>query len=157
MQFGGSGITEQLFEWICKNVEPRSHILELGSGDVSTPYLSARYRLTSVEDDPAWVGKHPNVNYIHAPIVGNWYAVDVLMADLPSDYKLILVDGPLGGIGRGGFADNFELFLRHVPIVIDDTWREAEFKLAVRVGLLSGGIIEHFGAFSTITPTVCQQ
>jgi hypothetical protein len=45
--FGGSGITEELFDWIVANVPQGSTMLELGAGHVSTKFLSQRYNLYS--------------------------------------------------------------------------------------------------------------
>jgi len=46
------------------------------------------------------------------------------------DYDFILVDGPTGIIGRIGFLHNLDLFNTNVPILIDDTNRPSELKLA---------------------------
>ena len=44
-------------------------------------------------------------------------------------YDLILVDGPLGTIGRSGFYRNLALFRPDVPIILDDVDRKDELKL----------------------------
>ena len=48
MDFGGSGITKELFEWFLLNIPAGGRVLELGAGHVSTKYLSERYDVYSV-------------------------------------------------------------------------------------------------------------
>jgi len=150
MTFGGAGITEPVFQWIRAKLPDGKHILELGSGDVSTQYLSAYYRLTSVEDKAEFLNRYPS-RYIHAPLVDGWYDTTILEA-LPKDYDLILVDGPVGSEPREGFLRNLRLFRTDVPIVIDDTWREVERKMAAKLALATGGYLEIFERFSVLTP-----
>ena len=127
-------IPTELFEWIRENLPDGKTILELGSGNGTTELLK-HYTVYSIEHDPAWIGQTKS-NYIFAPIISyedyEWYDSGVLL-DLPK-YDLILVDGPTGKIGRGGFYRNSHLFDMSVPIVIDDTQRYAEFKLAGTLG-----------------------
>ena len=137
MTFGGSGITDHLFNWIRKHLPEGKHILELGSGDVSTLYLSRFYRMTSVEDNAEFVDKHSS-HYIHAPLVDGWYDTTILRTLLPRDYDLLLVDGPAGSEIRRGFIRNFSLFKTDVPIIIDDTWRAVEKQMAVDLAANSG-------------------
>ncbi len=53
--------------------------------------------------------------------------------ELPSEYELILVDGPTGSIGRGGFYTYLDLFKTNITIIFDDVEREAEYQLMIRV------------------------
>lgn len=152
--WGGAGITEPLFNWIRTHLPGGKHILELGSGDVSTWYLSEHYRMTSVEDQVQYLHKHPS-HYIHAPLVDGWFDVAVLEAQLPKDYDLILVDGPVGSGPRAGFLKNLRLFRTDVPIVIDDTWRDVERDMAAQLAKLTGGRLEVFEHFSAISPPDC--
>lgn|SRR5512143_646586 len=152
--WGGAGITEPLFQWIRAHLPDGKHILELGSGDVSTWYLSEHYRMTSVEDQAQYLNKHPS-RYIHAPLVDGWYDLAVLKAQLPSDYDLILVDGPVGSHPRLGFQRNLTLFKTSVPIVIDDTWRENERKMANELQAQLGGKLEVYEHFCALNPPDC--
>ena len=129
-QFGGSGISESMYKWIIEHLPAGSHILELGSGDVSTRHLSLTYRMTSVEDKVEFLNRHKS-HYIHAPLVNGWFDTAILETQLPKDYDLILVDGPVGSGPRAGFKKNLGLFKTNVPIIIDDTWREIERQMAV--------------------------
>jgi len=138
MNFGGSGISESMYKWIKEHLPSGSHILELGSGDVSTQHLSKTYRMTSVEDKAEFLNRHPS-RYIHAPLVNGWFDTAVLETQLPSDYDLILVDGPVGSEPRAGFIKNLRLFKTNVPIIVDDTWREVEKQMAVDLAVELGG------------------
>ncbi len=144
MELGGWAFDMAVIDWIHEHLAPGSTILEFGSG-AGTGVLSERYRMFSVENDPAWVGKYDST-YIHAPIVGGrgpircgmgrrwgWYDTDILRCEMPSEYDMILVDGPPGYIGRGGFLTNIHLFRRDVPILLDDTNRPED--LALRDGV----------------------
>lgn len=149
--WGGSGITQPLFEWIRANLPDGKHILELGSGDVSTWYLSEFYRLTSVEDKPEFLNKYPS-RYIYAVLVNGWYSVPVLEAQLPKDYDLLLVDGPVGSGPRAGFLQHLSLFRTDVPIVIDDTWRDVERNMANELVKITGNRLEAYEHFSVLIP-----
>jgi len=135
--FGGSGISESMYRWITAHLPAGKHILELGSGDASTRFLSSSYRMTSVEHNPAYVNKYRS-RYIHAPIVNGWYDTAILETQLPRDYDLILVDGPVGSEPRAGFKNNLGLFKTNVPIIIDDTWRDVEKQMAVDIAAKYG-------------------
>lgn len=139
---GGWAFDIAVIKWIHAHIPVGSTILEFGSG-AGTEILGKHYRIFSVEHDLRWVGKYDST-YIHAPLTGGrgkahrggWYDIDILKRELPSEYDIILVDGPpariagLGvGPGRGGFLTNFELFRHDVPILLDDTNRPEERKL----------------------------
>jgi hypothetical protein len=132
MTFGGSGITQELFVCLRGLLPDGKTVLELGSGDVSTPALAKFYTVYSVEHDPRFLHRHP-ATYIHAYIRNGWYDVETLQIRLPEDYDLILVDGPTGEGNRGGFLLHLDLFKHNVPILVDDTWRQPERELAVAV------------------------
>ncbi|MCR4335462.1 MAG: hypothetical protein NUV57_02905 [archaeon] len=130
-----------VFDWVRKNIPVGSKILEIGSGK-SSLIFSYLYKVDSVEHDPRYVGKHKNVNYIHAPIEEYdeyyWYDVNVLKEKLASHYDLIIVDGPTSKTGREGFCINFELFKKfNCPILIDEIDKELEQKM-LQVFLDSG-------------------
>jgi hypothetical protein len=149
MEFGGSGITKELFDWFLNNIPFGGKVLELGAGHVSTKYLSERYIVYSVEDKSQFLNIYHN-NYIHAPIDPNtnWYSVDSLVDRLPLEYDCILVDGPAGEGNRWGFYLNIDLFNNNIPIVIDDTWRKAERNLLTSLARKVGRpymMFENFG------------
>lgn len=149
--FGGSGITEELFNYIRRLLPLPSTILELGSGDVSTQFLGRFYEMISVEDKVEWIGKH-NSQYIYAPLVNGWYDVTVLSRELPIVYDLLLVDGPTGEGNRGGLLDHLDLFNQNVPFIFDDTNRAGELFLAQSVASILQREIKWFDTFAVVKP-----
>ena len=153
-EFGKFSMTEKLFNFILFVLPDEKILLELGSGWV-TQELSKHYNVYSVEDNIEWLNKY-NSNYIHAPIVkytndylppplpalkkvnqkyqSGWYDVEVLRKEMPFiKYNLLLVDGPMSRIGRGGFLLHIDLFDASVPIIVDDLVNEGEFLLLKKV------------------------
>jgi hypothetical protein len=121
-----------LYQYILDLLPEGSTILELGSG-WGTGELAKKYTMHSIENDRAWIGKY-NSHYMYAPIVNKWYDVEVLKRELPLiNYDLILIDGPLGLIGRIGFLRNIALFNTDVPLIFDDVHRKPEFELLQQV------------------------
>jgi len=136
MSFGGWSIEKILYDEIVKILPEGKTILEFGSGG-GTEELLKRWKVYSVEDDKDFIGKY-NTNYIHAPLVGNWYDTEVLKKELPENYDLVLVDGPHGGIRRINMFKHIHLFKKDIPWILDDTndkcvWRLAE-SISQRVG-----------------------
>lgn len=144
--FGGWAIQESCYNFIRKILPEGSKILELGSG-IGTYHLSKHYTMYSIENYIEWVDKYES-EYIHAPIkyytteytapdlpgehskpqIG-WYDTFFLEGKMPESYDLILVDGPNGTYGRGGFLKHMDLFNTNVPIIFDDVNREPELAL----------------------------
>lgn len=127
-QLGDFSISQEHLEWLTERLPEGSTILELGSGD-GTAFLCERWKVHSVEHDHRFVGMHPS-RYIYAPIVDGWYNPRVLRRELPSEYDLLLVDGPPGRIGRRSLLDHLALFRDDVPFLVDDTHRAQERRLA---------------------------
>lgn len=144
---GGYSISKECYDFIRELLPEGKTILELGSG-LGTDLLSKHYTMYSIEDNKAWVNKFKST-YIHVPIkkydnewtapslpgVNNsWFDPNILKQKLTSDvkYDLILVDGPSGFFGRGGFLKHLDLFNTNVPIIIDDIHRE-EMDLMIAV------------------------
>jgi len=127
-KFGGSGITEELFNWISDNIPVGSVVVELGAGDVSTKYLSERYELYSVENDPRFCGRWLST-YIYAPIIDGWYDTNILKAQLPQKHKVLLIDGPVGTGNRDAIINHLDLFDSDAIIIVDDTHRPKEREL----------------------------
>lgn len=127
---GGWAIGIELFNWVRDNIESGSDVLEFGSGN-GTKELVKHFNVTSVEHNSKWLN-NADSNYIHAPIVDNWYDVSKLDGILDNKYELILIDGPTGNIGRCKILDfylaNTKLFDSSI-IIIDDTERPDERKI----------------------------
>lgn len=132
IEWGGSGIEKIVFDRICEIIPSGSHILELGSGKVSTGAFCTRFNVTSVDDNPEYLGIYP-AKYIYAPLVNGWYDPDMIYANIPKDYDLIFIDGPAGTGNRNGFLHNLALFRLDVPMVFHDTHRQAERELCENV------------------------
>jgi hypothetical protein len=126
-EFGGSGITEDCFNWIKANVPLGSPILEFGAGLVSTAKLSRIYELTSIEHDENYIGAFPS-NYIHAPLssIHGWYDVSKLFAIENEVFELAIIDGPPGSGNRFGILMNLNILKNCRAILIDDTDRPSE-------------------------------
>ncbi len=126
--FGGWSLDEEVYSWVLENIPKGSTILELGSGN-STQEFCKYYKMYSVEHNEKWLHKS-NSTYIHAPIKEyssyKWYDIEVLKEKLPTEYSLLIVDGPPGSIGRMGFLHNYNLFRDDVHIVVDDVSRSEE-------------------------------
>jgi hypothetical protein len=149
-KLGGWAIQESCYEFIKKTLPKGSTILELGSG-IGTDYLSKHYKMYSIENYLEWVDKYDST-YIFAPIEfyndkwtapdlpgddtsiqSGWYNPELVKNNLPESYDLILVDGPNGSFGRGGFLKHIDMFNTNVPIIFDDINRECEMQLMIKV------------------------
>lgn len=126
-------IPDIAFDWIYKNINCDSSILELGSGFGSV-VLGLNYEIYSVEQDENWIGVSSNVNYIYAPIKDGFYDSDILKKSLPLNYDLLLIDGPTQASGgRLGFIKNIDLFNLNCKIMIDDVHRVDEMQLVTHI------------------------
>jgi hypothetical protein len=131
-----------------------SSILEIGAGEGTVSLGKVFASVTAVEHDPEYLNMSDDVAYIHAPLVPYedryfrdatlWYDTDKLMELDLIHFDAIIIDGPKGTQGRGGFLTNLGLF--HADMyVFDDTHRMWEFRLAGRVA-------DHFDvSFETFT------
>jgi hypothetical protein len=163
--FGGWAIQESCFNFIKQILPEGSTILELGSG-IGTYHLSKHFKMYSIENYTDWLDKYEST-YIYAPIKyynqswpapdvpgehgslqSGWYDPDLVKKGLPTEYDLILVDGPNGSFGRGGFLKHIDLFNHNVPIVFDDINREPEYTLMVKVSEYLGKPYNHVDQFT---------
>jgi hypothetical protein len=149
-------IDKGVFNAIQVLVQKGSTIVELGSG-TGTNLLASEYKVYSVEDNEEWVGYCGDSNYIYAPLVELksdkllcWYDPEVLKKSLPEEYDLLLIDGPFGERGRDGLIENLELFRTDIPIVIDDTIRDHECRIAREIAFLMNRPLYVFWNFSVI-------
>ena len=133
-------LPEKAFKWIEENIKPNSKILEFGSGDGSHRLVN-QYQLWSIEHDPQWLNQTKS-NYVHAPIVENpvsiehnetgWY--DPIFLDaIPDSVELILIDGPVGTIGRSGVLHIAEKLPDCKYILVDDTDRKEEYQMSQKL------------------------
>ncbi len=138
MSFGGWSISRELYDWLCENIPPGKTILELGSG-AGTEELVKRWKVYSVEHDPDYIGKVPESNYIHAPIVNGWYEYG-WVEDF--QYHCLIVDGPPAALGRQNFIKRMGLFNEEVPWVFDDMHRMSDLRAAAKVASVRGTNLE---------------
>jgi hypothetical protein len=149
------GLGPNVYQYILNTVPPGSNILELGSGDSSRILTEMGHTVWSVEENIEFVGKHPNVNYIHAPIdpATNWYDKEILSKALAGleRFHTVIVDGPttdragiIDALGRGILPAPFQM-------VFDDIHREGDRSVFFNIlqsfpQFLVGGSIHIFSA-----------
>ena len=145
----GWAIPREAFEWIYENLPHGSTILELGSGN-GTKELVKYYNVVSVEENEKWVDVVPESKYIYAPLKEYEYSNphsccwfdDSCLEQLPTEYDLLIIDGPVGN-NRGNFVHFMEHFKKDIPYVIDDTNRDGDKRMALKVAeTLNKEIIE---------------
>lgn len=148
MSASSVSISTECINLIRTLIVPGATIFEFGSGE-GTVRLSEHFTLYSVENQYEWMDRYPKATtYINcrtksydseftAPdMVGPqtaWYHPEDVLRQIPRHYDLILIDGPGGHYGRGGFLKLIDKFNTKVPIVFDDINRPAEFDLMVKV------------------------
>lgn len=127
-------------------------ILEIGAGKGTVILGNIFPSVMAIEHNPKYLNLSKKVDYIHAPLVEykdkyfrdatHWYDTSKLQC-LPI-FDAIIVDGPEGKHGRGGFFTNIELF-KAILYIFDDTHRLWDFRLA-------GKVADYFGVkFETYT------
>ena len=133
----------EAFAWIEANIPKHSTVLEFGSGDGSQR-LANRFDLWSIEHDEHWIGKTKS-NYVMAKIIHNpvsekageegWYD-PIFFERIPQKVELIVVDGPVGTIGRSGLLHHLEKLPHFRYIMVDDTDRPKEQHLSQQLAEL---------------------
>jgi hypothetical protein len=136
---GGWSISLEMFDWILQNIPKSSFILEFGAGK-GTIELANYYKVISIEQDKQWAYLTDKAEYHIAPLIRNWYSVNVVKKAIDrKDIKLIIVDGPSGSGNRNGLV-HFLLrnpVLRTDIIIIDDVHRENERILSEKIASLT--------------------
>lgn len=122
-------ISEEMLQWLLKNLEKEKTILEFGSG-FGTIELTKFWKVYSVEQNQRFINVAPDSNYIHAPIVNGWYDVNLVFDNIPKEYDLLIVDGPAGTGNREGIESYWGKLNLNVPIIMDDTHRTKELTFA---------------------------
>lgn len=136
-----NSISGEMFHWILDNIHKGDTIVELGSG-YGTIELCKFFNVYTIEHDKKWLYKTHNAYYVYAPLKDGWYDVNKIITSLPDHYSLLIVDGPPGILNknknqkieiRSGFYDNFDIFRKDIPIIIDDSNRDLDRILIGRI------------------------
>lgn len=111
---------------------------ELGSGDVSTPFLiNNGYSVTCFEENKQYLDKHSGATYYYTPISRGWFETTQLSIKTPERTSFFLIDAPYNISHRANLDRNYHIFLPYkAPIFIHckydiDLW--AAKKLAVNL------------------------
>ena len=141
-------------------VNENSIIVEFGSG-IGSKLLSEFCTVYSIEHDEKFLNLHEDVNYIYAPLVEikplldfnetQWYDIDIIKRNLPSNIDLVLVDGPPEKYGRSGILNHLDMFGKNTIWIVDDVLRQKDQTLANYIALKFGFIQYRFWNFSIIT------
>lgn len=131
-------ITDDCWSAIEAVLEPGMRTLETGSGKSTDLFERAGCEHTSLEHDVR--NRAPFSSVVMAPLTGSppWYAWE------PSHpYDLVFIDGPTGRLGRSGILRVLpRLIHKDTVIVIDDTHRRAESRLAEEIAIRCGMRVE---------------
>jgi hypothetical protein len=122
----------EAFAFLVRRLAPNSTIVELGSGEGTAVLVEHFAKVYSVEHDKAYLGKHGS-QYIHAPLVDDWYDPEAIRAGLPASYDCLIIDGPPAIAGRRPVVlEHLDLFTPG-PVLIDDVQRSDGRDIAVAI------------------------
>ncbi len=151
-------ITDECWEAIETRLVPGMRTLETGSGRSTGLFEAAGSEHTALEHDPR--RRAPFASVILAPLKGSppWYDWEP-----PHPFDLVFIDGPPGRIGRAGILRVLpRLIHRETVIVVDDTHRRAERRLADEIAVRYAVTVDDrrprsrgfFRAFSVLSPQI---
>jgi hypothetical protein len=114
-------------EWVGKF---DSHYIEVPIKPYSTNEIATKglFELETTSNMP------PDLPGEHSPLQKGWFDPTMLSEKIKDiKYDLILIDGPNGAIGRGGFLKHLDMFNTNIPLIFDDINRESEMQLMIKI------------------------
>lgn len=148
MIFGGSGLVKEAYDLILNNIPINSTILELGSGHISTKYLSEKYSMISIESNSEFIGLYNSKYFYASTEETGWYDLKAISM-IPKDYKALIIDGPGN---RDRFLEHLEFFNLSCFILVDDIYRKKEMRLFTELCKILNRKNEKFEQFGVIYP-----
>jgi len=124
----GSSLSWTVYKWIYENISRDSRILEVGAG-YGTKILNTFWEITSIEHDKNFIDIVDDVNYVYCPIKDGWYDIEAFSKGVLKEYKLVIVDGPVGD-NRGNIINHIELFDPDSNYIVDDIHYKSALKIA---------------------------
>ena len=116
-------IGHKIVDLVKSRLSEGKQILELGSG-FGTAELVKRWKVRSIEENAEFINKFHD-DYVHCPIVDEWYDVKPLECLIDFSWDLLLIDGPAYG-RRSNMIKHLHLFnlSQGQIIVVDDVERD---------------------------------
>lgn len=127
---GKGMITQNLFDVVNRLFPPKEYprFLENGSGVGTKAWVGAGYAVTSVEHAEKWLSSVNGSNYIHAPLVDEYYDRQIVKDVIGCEvFDIWLLDGPPGNLSnRVVICDVIEdsTFFEPRIFIVDDCHRE---------------------------------
>jgi hypothetical protein len=141
-----------IHEYLFNRLDRFSSVLEIGSGEGTRMLKDYFQHVTAIEHSEKYLDQVPGVTYIHAPLIPYtnsyfreatlWYDHEKLQS-LPR-FDAIIIDGPKGSHGRGGFHTHLDLFRTNL-YVFDDVHRLWEYRLM-------GMVAQELNEVATLNP-----
>jgi hypothetical protein len=113
---------------VCKS----KTIIEFGAGRGTERLIDAGFTVYSIEHDPQWACSRAASTLI-APIVNRWYDHDrvaAYLSGISAPIGAVIIDGPIGRIGRWGVLHHWRQLNQAEAIIVDDVHRPDEFGIA---------------------------
>lgn len=117
-------ISRKVHDWMEKNLDRKSRVLELGGGRGSKRLQNLFPNSLTIEHDPHWVGHllRASCRVMHRPLVDGWFEIDDELREEIRKADVILIDGPPGYL-RSNFEKHWDLLSGETILIIDDTHR----------------------------------
>ena len=132
-------ISDECWRAVAAQLEPGMRTLETGSGRSTALFEQAGCAHVALEHDPRYRVSCASV--VLAPLTGDppWYDWAP-----PHPFDLVLIDGPPWWIGRAGILRVLPRVLHERSVIVmDDTHRRAERRLAARIAAAYSLRIDH--------------